>query len=387
MDPRASRRHGKRAAVLAGLGVMLLALLLGGHAFLDPPGDSGASMSGHEAKFTGPEYSGKPGTGGPDQGGGTMRADSVVIPKYSKSGYDITPWGPERIAQAREKLTPEQDRIAFEAATEAPFCGLYTENDERGVYVSVVSGLPLFRSNAKFTSKSGWASFFEPFDPDHILEREDRSHGFVRIEILEARTRAHLGHVFDDGPRPSGRRYCLNSGALAFIPEALELPPESRPVATEAAYFAGGCFWGVEDRFARIPGVLDAVSGYMGGRAPHPTYERVCTGETGHAETVKVVFDPARVSYERLLSAFFALHDPTTPNRQGPDIGSQYRSAIFAETDSQAEQALAHIARLQASSAFAERRIVTSVERAQTFCPAEDYHQDYHARHGGGCRL
>ena len=387
MDPRTIRRPGQRAAVLAGVGVMLLALLLGGRAFLGSPGDSRASMGGDEARSTGPENSRGPVGSGPGDRGGAMRADSVVIPKYSKSGYDITPWSPERIAQAREKLTPEQDRIAFEAATEAPFCGLYTENDAPGIYVSVVSGLPLFRSNAKFTSKSGWASFFEAFDPGHILEREDRGHGMVRIEILEARTRAHLGHVFDDGPPPSGRRYCLNSGALAFIPEGMELPPESRPAATETAYFAGGCFWGVEDRFARIPGVLDAVSGYMGGRAPHPTYERVCTGETGHAETVRVVFDPARVSYERLLSAFFALHDPTTPDRQGPDVGSQYRSAIFAASDAQATQALAHIARLQASSAYARRRLVTTVEPAQTFYPAQDYHQDYHARHGGACRL
>jgi peptide methionine sulfoxide reductase msrA/msrB len=310
-----------------------------------------------------------------------------AMARYSKSGYDITAWSPDRIAQARERLTPAQARIAFDAATEPAFCGLYTDTEEPGVYVSVVSGLPLFRSSAKFHSGSGWASFFEPFDPDHVLEREDRGHGMVRTEILEARSGAHLGHVFDDGPPPTGKRYCLNSDALRFVPESEALPPDSRPVDAHAAYFAGGCFSGVEDAFASIPGVMDAVSGYMGGRTVDPTYEEVCTDETGHAETVKVVFDPSRVTYEGLLEAFFEMHDPTTVDRQGPDVGRQYRSVIFAATPQQAEQARAHIATLQASGRFGKSRIVTRVEDAPVFYPAEAYHQDHHARHGGACRL
>ncbi len=307
--------------------------------------------------------------------------------RYSRAGYDITPWTPEQIAQARTHLTPEQDRVAFAAATEPAFCGLYTESMTPGIYVSVVTGLPLFRSSAKFISKSGWASFFEPFDPDHIIERADRSQGMVRTEILEARAGAHLGHVFDDGPAPTGKRYCLNSAALRFIPASAELPPEARPVEAQTAYFAGGCFWGVEDEFSKIPGVMDAVSGYMGGHTVNPTYQDVCTDETGHAETVKVIFDPARANYLQLLSAFFEMHDPTTANRQGPDVGTQYRSVIFATTEKQEAEARAFISEKQASGSYAGRRIVTEVTRAGVFYPAEEYHQDYHAKHGGACRL
>ncbi|MFH1145099.1 MAG: bifunctional methionine sulfoxide reductase B/A protein [Candidatus Eisenbacteria bacterium] len=313
--------------------------------------------------------------------------DDARTPRYSRSGYDITPWTAAEVAAAREKLTPEEDRIAFHAATEAPFCGLYTETEERGIYVSVVSGLPLFRSQSKFHSTSGWASFFEPFDPQHLIERRDSSHGMARVEILDARSGAHLGHVFDDGPPPTGKRYCLNSAALRFIPEGGDLPAHSRPADVQTAYFAGGCFWGVEDRFSRIPGVIDAVSGYMGGHQENPTYRQVSSHSTGHAETVKVLFDPLRVTYETLLKAFFEMHDPTTVDRQGPDVGNQYSSAIFTVTDEQGRRAWAMIESLKGSPRHDGRPIVTHVEPAQTFYEAEDYHQDYHARHGGGCRL
>jgi len=317
----------------------------------------------------------------------TSSREAAMDTRYSKSGYDITPWSAERVAAARARLTPEEDAVAFHAATEPAFCGLYTDTKDAGIYVSVVSGLPLFRSDAKFISTSGWASFFQPFDPAHIVEREDRSHGMMRVEILEARAGAHLGHVFDDGPPPTGRRYCLNSAALRFIPAGAQLPSDSRPVEAQTAYFAGGCFWGVEHAFAAIPGVVDAVSGYMGGHTVDPTYEAVCTGETGHAETVRVAFDPVRVSYRDLLAAFFEMHDPTTLDRQGPDVGSQYRSAVFASAPEQEEETRAFIGRLEAAGVHDGRPIVTSVELAGVFYPAEDYHQDYHARHGGACRL
>lgn len=308
-------------------------------------------------------------------------------PKYSKSGYDLTPLTKEQIAEICKTLTPEQIEITQNSGTEPPFCGTLTDNKEPGIYVSVVGGLPLFRSEAKFVSKSGWASFFEPFDPDHIIEREDRSHGMVRTEILDARSGAHLGHVFDDGPRPTGRRYCLNSAALKFIPKGQELPPESRPVASQTAYFAGGCFWGVEDRFAQVPGVIDAESGYQNGRTVKPSYRQVCSGATGHAESVKVVFDPRHVSYRQLVERFFQFHDPTTLNRQGPDVGTQYRSAIFTASEEQAEVARQVVAELSEKAAFDGRKLVTVIEPAGTFWPAEEYHQDYHAKHGGSCTI
>ena len=166
-------------------------------------------------------------------------------PKYSRSGYDLTPLTQEQIDEICKTLTPEQIKITQNAGTEPPFCGNLTDNEQVGIYVSVVGGLPLFKSENKFKSKSGWASFFAPFDPDHIIERTDRDHGMVRTEILDARSGAHLGHVFNDGPPPTGLRYCLNSAALKFIPAGQELPAESQPVKTGIAYFAGGCFWGV----------------------------------------------------------------------------------------------------------------------------------------------
>jgi peptide-methionine (S)-S-oxide reductase len=152
-------------------------------------------------------------------------------------------------------------------------------------------------------------------------------------------------------------------------------------VAIEKAVFGAGCFWGVEARFGEIPGVIDTAVGYQGGTLEHPTYKEVCTDRTGHAEVVQVTFDPARVSYETLLDAFFALHDPTQLNRQGPDWGTQYRSAIFTESAEQARAAKAKIAELSASGCYA-KPIVTEVTEGQTFWKAEEYHQKYLEKRG-----
>jgi methionine-S-sulfoxide reductase len=151
------------------------------------------------------------------------------------------------------------------------------------------------------------------------------------------------------------------------------------------ATFAAGCFWGVEDFFRKIPGVKEAISGYTGGTVEHPTYEQVCSGATGHAEAVLVTYDPALVSYDALLEEFFRHHDPTTPNRQGPDIGSQYRSAIFVHNDEQRAEAGAALQRYQERFG---RPIVTEVEPATTFWPAEEYHQGFTGRTGrGACHV
>ena len=152
-------------------------------------------------------------------------------------------------------------------------------------------------------------------------------------------------------------------------------------MAIEKATFGAGCFWGVEARFAEMPGVLDTAVGYEGGDLEHPTYKEVCTDRTGHVEVVEVTFDPGRVSYDTLLDAFFALHDPTQVNRQGPDWGSQYRSAVFAHSDEQMRQAQAKIAELNASGAYC-KPIATKVEPATTFWKAEEYHQRYLEKRG-----
>jgi peptide methionine sulfoxide reductase msrA/msrB len=309
------------------------------------------------------------------------------FPMYSKAGYDITPLPKARIAEIAKTLTPEQERVTLHADTERPFCTAMHKNKGAGTYVSVVGGLPLFKSTGKFDSGTGWPSFFEPISPDHIVERSDGTLGMKRTEILDARSGAHLGHVFDDGPPPTGKRYCVNSASLKFIPEGTPLPPESQPVKAQVAYFAGGCFWGVEDVFEQIPGVIDAESGYQGGKTANPTYEQVSSHDTGHAESVKVTFDPARVSYRALLKVFFDNHDPTTLDRQGPDVGSNYRSAIFASTPAQQSEATDYIAELSKTPRFKTAKIVTTVQPAAPFYRAEEYHQNYHAIHGGSCQV
>jgi len=152
-------------------------------------------------------------------------------------------------------------------------------------------------------------------------------------------------------------------------------------VAIEKATFGAGCFWGVEARFAELPGVLDTAAGYEGGELEHPTYKEVCTDRTGHAEVVDVTFDPSRLSYDALLDAFFALHDPTQMNRQGPDYGTQYRSVIFTRSQEQMQQAKAKIDELNASGAY-RKPIATRVEPATTFWKAEEYHQRYLEKRG-----
>ncbi len=313
---------------------------------------------------------------------------------HSKSAYDIRPLSRDRVETLAQKLTPEESKILLKKGTEPAFCGNLYDNHKQGVYVCRLCGLPLFTSSDKFDSGTGWPSFFQPFDRDHVGYERDASHGMTRVEILCTRCGSHLGHVFDDGPKPTNLRYCVNSASLDFVERGadgkIDWPAASKPVKTETAYFAGGCFWGVEDQFQQLPGVIDAVSGYQGGKTKNPTYEQVCRHDSGHAETVRITFDPAVTTYAELLKWFFKFHDPTTLNRQGPDVGDQYRSAIFADSDAQLATAKSFIEEQQKSERFKSRKIVTQVTKvadAGPFYPAEDYHQDYHAKHGGSCPL
>ncbi|MCH2135580.1 MAG: bifunctional methionine sulfoxide reductase B/A protein [Phycisphaerales bacterium] len=314
-----------------------------------------------------------------------MPTDKPTDRVRSASGHDITPLSDAAKAPLLAKLTPEQIRITQKDGTERAFCGTLLDNKKAGAYHCVVCDLPLFSSDDKFDSGSGWPSFNRTFDPAHVARTTDESHGMIRTEISCARCDAHLGHVFPDGPPPTGERHCLNSEALVFHDRPSDAPADSQ-TATETAYFAGGCFWGIEHYFQQGPGVIDAQSGYMNGDVLDPTYKQVCFGDTGHAEAVKVVFDPTKISYERLLQAFFDMHDPTQVDRQGPDVGTQYRSGIYTVNEAQAKAAQAFIDKLSASGRW-HRPIATEVESAETFYPAEGYHQDYIEKTGRACHV
>jgi peptide methionine sulfoxide reductase msrA/msrB len=294
--------------------------------------------------------------------------------------------------ELRQQLSELQFKVTQEDATEPAFQNQYWNNHEPGIYVDVVSGEPLFSSLDKFDSGCGWPSFSKPLEESSIGVREDRSWLMRRTEVRSKLADSHLGHVFDDGPEPTGLRYCINSAALRFIPvDRLEAEGYGRYLTlfqgeeheTEVAILAGGCFWGVEDLIRRLPGVLDTEVGYTGGRSKNPTYADLKGGGSGHAEAVRITFDPSRTSYEEVLEFFFRLHDPTTFNRQGNDVGSQYRSAIFYADEEQRATAEAVKDRVDRSGKW-PAPVVTEIVPARAFWPAEDYHQDYLVRNPNG---
>lgn len=262
-------------------------------------------------------------------------------------------------------LTPEVLKIVLDKKTEPPTTGTYNIFLGTGTYLCRRCGLALFRSDHKFLSTCGWPSFDNEIS--NTIKRLPDSDG-QRTEILCHRCQGHLGHIFEgEHLTINNKRYCVNSSALDFVNSKTVLD-------TEEAIFAGGCFWGMQYLFDQLPGVVKTEVGYSGGNIYDPNYEIVCQQQTGHLEALRVIFDTSLVNYEIITKYFFEIHDATQKNGQGPDIGSQYLSAIFYFTKKQQEVAEKLIATLKEKSL----QIVTLLKPATIFWPAEEYHQKYY---------
>ena len=274
-------------------------------------------------------------------------------------------------AMKLHKLTSEEEKVILFKGTERPFSGKYNDFSEKGTYICKQCGSPLYKSSDKFKSECGWPSFDDEIKG--AVKRVPDADG-MRTEIVCANCGAHLGHVFiGEGLTPKNIRHCVNSISLEFVPA-----DSNRRETNDTAIFAGGCFWGVEYYMHSIDGVISTEVGYTGGHIEQPTYRDVCTHTTGHAEAVRVVFNTQKTDYEKIARMFFEIHDPTQVNRQGPDIGDQYRSEIFYRNNSQKEIAEKLISILQ-QKGF---KIATRVDPATTFWKAEEYHQQYYEKEG-----
>ena len=345
-----------------------------------------------------------PGTGAADPTATEAKPATVAVHVFNREGKLVGPVDSPKVemsaADWRKRLSPEAFDVLRNQGTERAFTGTYTDTKDDGVYCCAGCGLPLFSSDAKFHSGTGWPSFYQPIIKGNVAEVVDPDGS--RTEIHCPRCGGHLGHVFNDGPKPTGLRYCIDSVSLKFTPRdktasladpAADKPKEAAPAAkqssdkqskaknpTATAVFAAGCFWATEAAFDQIKGVIHVESGYSGGAKGTANYPMVCTGSTGHAESVQVTYDPSRVSYGQLLDVFFAAHNPTELDRQGNDTGPQYRSVIFYADDEQKQAAEAKIKELTQTHAFPDP-IVTAVEPLKTFFAAEEYHQNYVHNH------
>ncbi len=280
----------------------------------------------------------------------------------------------------RQTLTPEQWAVTQEADTEQPYINAYDQEFRPGIYVDITTGQPLFVSTDKFQSGCGWPAFSKPIDDDVITEHADRSLGFMRTEVRSRLGNAHLGHVFNDGPKDrGGLRYCINSASLRFIPEE-EMKSQGYGAylkklhLAKDIYLAGGCFWGTEHYFKQMDGILDTEVGYANGIIPNPTYEQVCTDKTRFAETVHVTYNPEKISLAFLLQMYFKAIDPTSINQQGHDKGTQYRTGIYY-TDELDLKVIEEV--YQSEQQNYDQPLAVEKCPLENFYNAEEYHQDY----------
>jgi peptide methionine sulfoxide reductase msrA/msrB len=265
-------------------------------------------------------------------------------------------------------LSAEERRVIEQKGTEPAFSGKYDQHFELGVYACRNCGAPLYTSDDKFHSGCGWPAFDEEI-PGAVRRQIDADGR--RVEILCARCQGHLGHVFT-GEKLTVRntRHCVNSVSMVF--------ESQRQGRISRAVFAGGCFWGVEEMMKRQKGVLSAVSGYTGGFVAAPSYEQVCTGQTGHAEAVQVFYDPRKTDFETLCKYFLEIHNPTQEDGQGPDLGPQYRSGIFY-LDPEQKMTAEKLLEVLRGKGY---EVVTEVSAFKRFWNAEGYHQDYYQKTG-----
>ena len=293
---------------------------------------------------------------------------TTFIILFMNIGFVVDPISAGEKDMEYNKLTQEEENVIIHKGTEAPFTGVFDKLYEPGTYLCKRCDTPLYKSDSKFNSQCGWPSFDDEIDGavKRIPDKDGR-----RIEIVCNNCSAHLGHVFlGEQFTEKNTRHCVNSISLKFVPE--------KEQTTETAYFAGGCFWGVEYYLQKETGVISTSVGYMGGHKDNPTYEEVCTGTTGHAEVAKVEFDPSVITYEKLARLFFEIHDPTQMNRQGPDIGDQYRSEIFYAKEKQKKT----IEKLIKFLTDKDLKIATKLSEAGSYWDAENYHQDYYLNNG-----
>ncbi len=276
-------------------------------------------------------------------------------------------------AEWKKVLSPDLYAVARKADTERAFTGTMWNSETKGTYYCAACGYKLFKSNQKFTSSCGWPSFFEQDNKESITFKSDNSYGMQRTEALCGRCDSHLGHLFDDGPAPTKKRYCMNAISMDFVPVEFIVAKSTLETIT----LGGGCYWCVEAVYEQLEGVTTVVSGFSGGSIKNPTYNEVCTGSTGHAEVVQVTYDTTKTNLDEILKVFFTVHDPTTLNRQGADVGTQYRSVIFYENEKQKKEALDLIHKLNTEKVYANP-IVTQVQPFTVFYNAEDYHQNYY---------